>query len=81
LTRDEFIKALDMLKITDLSNNEIDILMGSIDVDKDNYVQYKEFVRKLSRHGVKNRTTEEQVIYLLMESLKKSGIRSLTEAF
>ena len=33
--------------------------MNSIDYDKDGYVRYKEFLRKLSRHGIKSRTPEE----------------------
>ena len=48
-----------MLKIHDLSRGEIDILMKSMDYDSSGGIKYKEFVRKLSRHGVKNRTNEE----------------------
>lgn len=81
LTRSEFMKALEMMRITDLSQDEIDILMQSIDTDNDGYVRYKEFVRKLSRHGVKSRTTEEQIIYLLIEALRRVNIKSLSEAF
>lgn len=33
--------------------------MSSMDTDNDGYIRYKEFVRKLNRHGVKSRTTEE----------------------
>lgn len=55
--------------------------MSSIDYDGSGNVNYKEFVRKLSRHGVKSRTKEEQIIYLIVESLKKSGVKSLAEAF
>lgn len=55
--------------------------MSSIDYDADGFVRYKEFVRKLSRHGVKSRTPEEQILYLLIESLRRSGVKSLSEAF
>jgi len=48
-----------MLRISDLSNQDIDVLLSSIDTDSDGYIKYKEFVRKLSRHGVKSRTSEE----------------------
>ena len=81
LTRDEFVRSLEILKITDLSNQEIDVLMHSVDVDSDGYIRYKEFVRKLSRHGVSSRTPEEQIIYLIIESLKRSGVKSLSDAF
>lgn len=81
LTRDEFIRALELLKITDLSQQELDILLAAIDSDSDGFVRYKEFVRKLSRHGVKSRTPEEQILYLLIESLRRSGIKRLSDAF
>jgi Ca2+-binding EF-hand superfamily protein len=55
--------------------------MGSIDYDSDGYVRYKEFLRKLSRHGVKSRTPEEQILYLLIDTLKKINFKSLAEAF
>lgn len=70
-----------MLKIADLSQQEIDILMGSIDVDSDGYIRYKEFVRKLQRHGVHTKTSEEQIIFLIVEALRRSRIKSLAEAF
>lgn len=55
--------------------------MHSIDVDSDGYVQYKEFVRKLARHGVRSRTSEEQIIYLIIEALKRSRVKSMSDAF
>lgn len=81
LSRDEFIGALNMLQIVDLSSQEVDFLINSIDYDQDGQIRFKEFVRKLSRHGVKSRTGEEQILYLLIESLRKTGIKSLAEAF
>jgi Ca2+-binding EF-hand superfamily protein len=38
-------------------------------------------VRKLARHGVRSRTTEEQIIYLIIEALKRSRIKSMSDAF
>jgi Ca2+-binding EF-hand superfamily protein len=55
--------------------------MSSVDVDSDGYIRYKEFVRKLSRHGVHNKTSEEQIIYLIAEALRRSKIKTLSEAF
>ena len=55
--------------------------MGSIDVDSDGFIRYREFVRKLSRHGVKSRTSEEQIVYLIAESLKRAGVQNLSKAF
>jgi Ca2+-binding EF-hand superfamily protein len=55
--------------------------MNSIDTDSDGFIRYNEFVRKLNRHGVKSRTSEEQIIYLIIEALKRTKIRNLSEAF
>ena len=81
LSRDEFIRALDKLKIVDLSNQEIDMLMASCDYDADGQIRFKEFARKLSRHGVKSRTAEEQILYLMIEAFKRTGVSSLSKAF
>jgi Ca2+-binding EF-hand superfamily protein len=59
LSRDEFVGALNMLNIVDLSAQEVDFLISSVDYDQDGEIRYKEFSRKLSRHGVKSRTGEE----------------------
>ena len=75
------MRALELLKITDMSSQEVDMLIASCDYDSDGFIRYKEFVRKLSRHGVKSRTAEEQILFLLIESLKKSRVKSLAEAF
>ena len=47
------------MKIYDLTGQDLDRLMSSIDTDSDGYIKYTEFVRKLNRHGVKSRTSEE----------------------
>jgi Ca2+-binding EF-hand superfamily protein len=54
--------------------------MLSLDVDSDGSIQYKEFLRKLSRHGVRNRTSEEQIVLLIIEALKKANM-NMSEAF
>lgn len=52
-----------------------------MDVDSDGYINYKEFTKKLDRHGVRSRTSEEQIIFLIIEGLKRSKITSLSDAF
>jgi len=47
--------------------------MNSLDLDGDGYVRYREFVRRTTRHGVKSRTSEEQIIYLFVTAMKRSG--------
>ena len=59
LKREEFIRALELLKVLDLSNAEVDLLMNSLDTSGDGDISYKEFIHKLSRHGIRSRTTEE----------------------
>lgn len=59
LSREEFHKALGMLRITDLSQKELDGLMRQVDSDGDGNIRYKEFLAKLQRHGVRNQTSEE----------------------
>lgn len=49
--------------------------MLSLDVDSDGSIQYKEFVRKLARHGVRNRTSEEQIVALIVEALQKTNMK------
>ena len=57
------------------------MLMASCDYDADGQIRYKEFARKLSRHGVKSRTAEEQILYLMIEAFKRTGVSSLSKAF
>lgn len=46
--------ALAKMRIEDLSENEFDGIMRQVDVDGDGSIRYKEFLRKLQRHGVRN---------------------------
>ena len=55
--------------------------MNSLDMSGDGYVSYKEFVHKLSRHGIRSRTPEEEIIFLIIEGLNKIKITNLSEAF
>lgn len=64
-----------------MSSQDVDVLMQSLDVDNDGIIKYREFLRKLTRHGVRSRTSEEQIIFLIIEALKRSRIKSLSEAF
>ena len=74
--------ALAKMRIEDLSENEFDGIMRQVDVDGDGSIRYKEFLRKLQRHGVRNQTSEEQIIYLLMAALRRSRkINSLVGFF
>jgi len=79
LTRTEFMQALKNLKI-DLKGSDIDVLMRSIDRDNDGNIQYVEFLKKLNRVGVKNRTAEEEAILTISQAIKSAGV-TFQEAF
>ena len=49
--------------------------MNSLDSSGDGFISYKEFVQKLSRHGIRSRTPEEQIIFLIFESMKRSRMK------
>jgi len=51
-----------MMKVYDLSSQEVDVVWDSIDIDKSGSVDIKEFTRKLEHYGVKNRSREEMII-------------------
>lgn len=72
LSRDEFRLALAKMRIQDLSEKDFDSLMRQVDTDGDGGIRYKEFVRKLQRHGVRSQTSEEQIIFAMMEALRRS---------
>ncbi len=55
--------------------------MNSCDYDGDGTIRTKEFERKLSRYGVKNRTPEEQILLLMIKAFKRTGINSFSKAF
>ena len=81
LTRDEFIQGLNMLNVVDLSSDEVSCLMAALDIDRDGFIRYHEFGRKMARYGVKNRSSEEHIIYLITDALKRCNMTDLSEAF
>jgi Ca2+-binding EF-hand superfamily protein len=52
-----------------LSHQEIEIVWKSLDYDHSGGIEYKEFVRKLERFGVRNRSKEEIIIYQMVEAM------------
>jgi len=71
LDRSEFIKALDKLGLSDLSGQEVDVILKAFDIDGDGTIQYKEFIRKLQRSGLKNLTSQEMLAYNIIRALKR----------
>lgn len=62
LDKHEFISALEKMRIEDLSTRAIDVLWNSLDIDNSGKISVNEFLLKLERYGVKNRTLEEQIL-------------------
>jgi len=80
LSRAEFVKALERMKIHDLSADEVDSLIASMDFDRDGTIRYKEFVRKLQRYGVRGKTSAEHIIELLLKNMHRTK-KNLGEMF
>ena len=50
-------------------------------MDRSGGIEYKEFVRKLERYGVRNRSKEEIIIYQMVEALQHSNLGGLADLF
>jgi Ca2+-binding EF-hand superfamily protein len=50
----------------------MDVLWNSLDNDSSGGICYHEFIRKLERFGVANRSQDETVIYQMMEAAKRA---------
>jgi Ca2+-binding EF-hand superfamily protein len=48
--------------------------MKSVDLDGDQRIQYREFTRKLERHGLKNLTPEENLVFNIVRILRRVGM-------
>lgn len=70
-----------MLKIYDLSAQELDVLWNSFDADRSGTINYREFSRKLERYGVRNRSREETIIYQMIDAVQRSKVKSLNGLF
>ena len=56
-------QALEKLRLDDITPAEIDRIWTHLDVDGSNDVDYREFVRKLERYGLRNVGKEENILY------------------
>jgi Ca2+-binding EF-hand superfamily protein len=81
INKGEFIDALRKLRITDLSQMQVDALWNSLDSDHSGAIDYREFVRKLERYGVKSRAPHEDIIYQMIEAAHKARIKSMADFF
>ena len=74
LSSKEFLNALDKMGIADLKPKEKEILLRSIDADNDGAINYREFCRKWGRYGVKSRSKEDEIVFILDDTLKRSNL-------
>lgn len=53
------------MRINDLTPQEFEGLISQLDVDRDGSIRYREFVNRLTRYGVRSRSNEEQIIFVM----------------
>ena len=75
MDRAEFMSACEKLRLYDITPEEIDVLWRNIDVDNSGDIDYREFVRKLERYGLRNIGREENILYQLATVIKKADIK------
>jgi hypothetical protein len=51
------------MHVFDISPTEMDVLWNSLDNDASGGICYHEFIRKLERFGVQNRSQDETIIF------------------
>ena len=71
LQRDEFEGALVKLGCQ-FTNEETNMLWQSLDADNSGGVDYFEFVRKLERFGLQNKSSDEMLIVQMIEAAKRA---------
>ena len=52
----------------------MDVIFKFIDIDCNDSMEYKEFLKKLRRGGVNIRTVDEQELFKLYENMLKAGL-------
>jgi len=75
LDKEEFMNALEKLNFDDISIQELDVLWKNLDQDGSGDIDYREFVRKLERYGLRNIGKQENIMYQLAKVMKKKDIK------
>jgi len=79
LSRNEFESALINMQIP-FSKSDLDILFMFLDWDGNGEIEYKEFLKRLKRSGVKMRSNEEHLVFKVYEAITKANL-TLERAF
>ena len=80
LDKNEFKKALELMRVHDLQPQEVSVVWDALDIDKSGYIEFTEFNRKLELYGVRNRSSEEVILTKILEAAQKS-MKNLSELF
>jgi len=79
LGKREFEIALNSMHIP-VTRTELDILFMFMDLDGTDIIEYKEFIKKLKRSGIKMRNNEEELVFKVYEAITKANL-TLKQAF
>lgn len=79
IAKREFEIALNSMHIP-VTRTELDILFMFMDLDGSDIIEYKEFIKKLKRSGVKMRNNEEELVFKVYEAITKANL-TLKQAF
>ena len=74
LSSREFLNAIEKMGVNDLNPKEKETLLKSIDADMDGRIDFREFWRKWGRFGVKSRSREDEIVYIIDDTLKKHDL-------
>ena len=67
----EMAQALENMGMDEMSNRDLQMLMGQMDQDKNGLIEYKEFSFMLQREGLKGRSLEESMVFNIIKTMKK----------
>ena len=74
VTKVKLHQALKEFLRIDFKESELDVIFKFIDIDCNDSMEYKEFLKKLRRGGVNIRTVDEQELFKLYENMLKAGL-------
>ena len=66
---------MEKLRVTDLTDRELNMVWQSLDANNSGNVDYREFVRKLEQYGVKNLGRNENILYQLAKAMQRQNIQ------
>ena len=74
LSSKEFLNALEKMGIGELNPKEKEVLLKSVDADMNGTIDYREFWRKCGRFGVISRSKEDEIVFIIDDTLRKHDL-------